>query len=91
MAVQESSDSGGRILTQRLRQTQLVEQHKVAKSAAQRGEVVRPTAVIHTHYEFGKSKRHFLNRSQESEVRSQNRNSKLEIRNSKTVQQVIPA
>jgi hypothetical protein len=57
MAVQESSDSGGCIFTQRLRKTQFVKQRKVPKSAAQRGEVVRPTATIDAHYEFGKHAR----------------------------------
>jgi hypothetical protein len=80
MAIQKAGHFGGRILTQGLWETQLVKQHKVPKSAAQRGEVVRPTAVIHTHYEFGKGERHFLNRGQESQVRVENRNSKLEIR-----------
>jgi hypothetical protein len=57
MAVQESSDSGGRILTQWFRKTQLVKQRKVPKSAAQRDEVVRPTPTIDAHNEFGEHTR----------------------------------
>jgi hypothetical protein len=80
MAIQKGSHLGGRLLVQRRRETQLVKQPKLAKSAAQRAELARPTAAIDAHNEFGKSERHFPNRSQESEVRSQNRNSKIVAR-----------
>jgi hypothetical protein len=84
MAVQEAGYFGGRILVQRLRETQLFNHHKAPKSAAQSGEMERTAAAIDAHSEFGKGERHFLNRSQKSGVRRQNRNSK-------TAQQVIPA
>jgi hypothetical protein len=46
MAIQKAGHFGGRILVQRLRETQLVNHHKAPKSAAQRGETKRPTAAI---------------------------------------------
>jgi hypothetical protein len=49
---------------------QLVNHHKVTKSAAQSGEIERPTAAIHSDSEFGKGERHFVNRSQESEEKT---------------------
>jgi hypothetical protein len=58
MALQKAGHFGGRILVQRLRQTQLVNHHIAPKSAAQSGEIERPTAAIDSDSEFGKSERH---------------------------------
>jgi hypothetical protein len=54
MAVQKGGHFGGRILVQRLRETQLVKQYKAPKTAAQGGKSNCPTAAIDAHNEFGK-------------------------------------
>jgi hypothetical protein len=59
MAVQKAGYFGGRILAQRLGETQVVNQHKAPKSAAQSGEMDRPAAAIDAHNEFSKGVRHF--------------------------------
>jgi len=58
VAIQKAGYFGGRILVQRLRETQLVNHHKAPKSAAQSGEIERPTAAIDSYSEFGKGERH---------------------------------
>jgi uncharacterized protein with PIN domain len=58
MAVQKAGHFSCRILLQRRGETQLVNHHKVTKTAAQSEEMERTAAAINAHSEFGKGERH---------------------------------